>query len=140
MEPRIYTVKHELILVALAWIFLTAFCVHSNNLSAASTVTNYEDQETSISRFDRSLLKARELQNRCDYKGALAELKETSALANELKNIAGMISVRVQMSDVYLNVGKIDRAKLFGQEALEMASGLERSESPLPGNPDNNEC
>lgn len=111
--------------VTLTLVFLITISLHSGNLVAAPSGTKSNEQETMLTKhFDRLLTKARQLQNAGDYKGALAELKEANELANELENIAGVISVLVQRSDIYLNVGRIDQAKTLGQQALEMTVEL----------------
>ena len=101
-------------------------CAHSGNLYAAS-VTKESDEQVAIvvEQFDHLLLKARQLQNQGDYEGSLSKLRETNELAKELKNVTGVISTLVQMSDVYLNIGQVDQAKTLGLKSLELAEKLD---------------
>ena len=119
------TSKHELISVALALVVLITLGIYSGNLSATPKATKHNAQETLISHFDHALLKACQLKNRGDYKEALVELREANNLANELKSVVGVVSVRVQMSDIYLTVGRTDQARKLGEQAKEMAETLE---------------
>ena len=107
-------------------VFLIVLCAHSDNLSAAPIIKENNEQAAIVAKqFDHLLLEARQLQNRGDYKEALSKLREANELANELKNVAGVISILVQMSDIYLNIGQIDQAKTLGLQSLELAADLE---------------
>ena len=122
MKSALFRVR----IIALTLAFLVTLCAHSDNLNAAPTAKDQEEQTTLAAKhFDHLLLKARQLQNRGDYTGALSELREANELAYELKNVASVISVLVQMSDIYLNVGQIDQAKKLGLQSLELAAELE---------------
>lgn len=99
---------------------------HTNNLTATPSATEDDSQKIELTeRYDRLLIEARQLQNMGNYKDALINLEKAHELASELKSSFGIVSVLVQESDIYLNCGQIDQAKKLGQQALEMAAGLE---------------
>ena len=117
--------KCELIPVALALIVLVTLGTYSGNLSASPKVTKHDAEEMLIGHFDHSLLKSIQLKDQGDYKEALVELRKANDFANELKSVVGVVSVRVQMSDIYLTIGRIDQARKLGEQAMEMAETLE---------------
>ena len=121
-----YINKRKLISVILAQCFFIALEVYSSDLSAAITAAEHNEQETRLARhFDRTLLEARKLKDQGDYKKALTELRKANDLANDLESTVGMISVRIQMSDIYLTIGQIDQAGKLSEQAIEMAETLE---------------
>lgn len=107
-------------------IFLIVVSLHSGDLLAATpSIKNDEPQVTLTRQFDHQLIKARQLQNEGDYRGALTELKKAEELAKELNDATGIFAVLIQASDVYLNEGQIEPAEKLCQQALELASELE---------------
>lgn len=120
-----HTNKHKLISAGLALFVLITLGTHPGNLSATPTVTKHGAQKTLIRHFDHAVIKAFQLKTRGDYKEALIELRVANNLANELKSVVGMISVRVQMSDIYLTIGQIDKARKLSEQAIKMAETLE---------------
>lgn len=110
-----------------ALVCLILFGLHMrSHLFAETWEPNKDEQQAELAEsFDRLLMQARQLQNGGNYKDALANLEVAHGLASELKNGAGIVSVLVQMSDIYLSLGQIDQAKKLGNQALEMAAGMQ---------------
>ena len=111
---------------ASALVFLTLFSLHANSLPATQSAENNEEWQTMLTRqFDHLLIKARELQNKGDYKDAFTELEAAYYLAKELKSAAGILSVLIQQSDLYLNLGQTEHARELCQRALTLSQKLE---------------
>lgn len=111
--------------IVLALAVLTISETYADNLMAMLSTMESDSQKIVLAEhYDRLLTEARQLQNRGNYKDALANLEKARELANELKSNIGIVSVLVQASDIYLNVGRIDLARELGQQALEMVAGL----------------
>ena len=118
--------KYKLIPVGLALVVLITLRSHSDNLTAIPSAAENDSQKIELTEHcDRLLTEARQLQSKGHYKDALANLEKAYKLATELNSSIGIVSVLVQMSDLYLNVGRIDQAKKLGQQALEMVTRLE---------------
>ncbi len=126
MKPRMDINKYKLIPVGLALVVLITLRSHSDNLTAIPSAAENDSQKIELTEHcDRLLTEARQLQSKGNYKNALANLEKAYKLATELNSSIGIVSVLVQMSDLYLNVGRIDQAKKLGQQALEMVTRLE---------------